>query len=132
MIETVQVARASLDGWRSESPPSCLFVYFLLGVRCVLIPELQSTIMKTLSRETLLLLKTFQNCPPWTVARWAYARTASIVMTQQGATLQNYNSELVACIEEVRMLCTDTTCFSSAHETTLACDVRSCARSARS
>ena len=25
-------------------------------------------------------------------------------MTQQGATLQNYNSELVACIEEVRQL----------------------------
>ena len=39
----------------------------------------------------------------WKVATASFAtENAYFAMTQEGATLQNYNKELVACIEEVR------------------------------
>ena len=39
----------------------------------------------------------------WKVATASFAtENAYFAMTQEGATLQNYNNELVACIEEVR------------------------------
>lgn len=46
----------------------------------------------------------FRSLPAvWKVATASFAtENADFAMTQEGATLQNYNNELVSCIEEVR------------------------------